>query len=92
MCSSVSKWLFKFDINECAAENPGRSIASYAIDFAGPMRSLNTLNSIENNQNIVWNKGVCSPIKETCSYGTASNAGRLKFLENQTSSLRYFSG
>ena len=49
------------------------SITNYAIDFAGPMRSLNILNSIDNNQNIVWDKGVHLPINEMRCYGIASN-------------------
>ena len=38
-----------------------------------PMESLNTLNSIDNNQNIVWDKGVYLLISETGSCGIASN-------------------
>ena len=37
------------------------------------MRSLNTLNSIDNNENIVWDKGTYSLITETRSYDIASN-------------------
>ena len=48
-------------------------ITSYEIGFAGPIRSLNTLNSIHNNQNIAWDKGAYSPITETRSYYLASN-------------------
>ena len=35
-----------------------RDITTYAIDFAGPIRSLNIINSIDNNQNIMWDKGI----------------------------------
>ena len=37
------------------------TITSYGIDFAGPMRSLNISNSIDSNQNIVWNKAGADP-------------------------------
>ena len=38
----------------CAFEPAGEDlpISSYALGFAGPMSSLNTLNPIDNNQNI----------------------------------------
>ena len=49
-------------------------ITSYAFDFAPPMKSLTILNSIGNNQNNVWDKGVYLPIEDTRSYGIASNA------------------
>ena len=45
------------------------------------MRSFHILNSIENNQNIVWDKGAYSPIKETRSYGIAINT--LEFYSYQ---------
>ena len=47
--------------------------ASYATGFAGSMRSLNALNSIDNNQNTVWNIGAYLPITE---YGIASLVGQ----------------
>ena len=37
------------------------------------MRSLNFLNSIDNNQNIDWDNGYYSLITGTLSHGTASN-------------------
>ena len=37
------------------------------------MKSLKILNSIGNNQNNVWDKGVYLPIEDTRSYGIASN-------------------
>ena len=48
------------------------AITSYAIDFVGPMRSLN-INSIDNNQNIAWDNAAYSLITEARSYGVASN-------------------
>ena len=45
-------------------------ITSHAIGFAGPMRSLNVKNYIDNNQN----KRAYSLVTETRSYGIASNA------------------
>ena len=48
-------------------------ITSYAIDFAEPMGFLNIFNSIDNNQNIVWDKEVYLPINETRSYGIDDN-------------------
>ena len=45
----------------------------YAIGFPGPMRSLNTLNSIDNNQSIVWDNGVYSLIIKIRFYVIASN-------------------
>ena len=43
-------------------------ITSYVIGFTGPMKSLNTLNSIDNNQNIAWDKGAHSQITEIRRY------------------------
>ena len=40
------------------------------------MRSLNTLNSTDNNQNIVWDKGAYSLITQTCSYYITSRVFR----------------
>ena len=48
-------------------------ITSYVIGFTEPMRSFNTLNSIDNNQNIAWDKGAYSLITETRSYDLTSN-------------------
>ena len=42
------------------------------LGISGPMRSLNAINSIDNNQNIVWDKGAYSLITRTRSYYIAS--------------------
>ena len=50
-------------------------ITSYTTGNTVPMRSLDALNSIDNNQNIAWDKRAYSLITETRSYGIASNDG-----------------
>ena len=45
----------------------------HAIGFAGQMKSLNALNSSDNNQNIASNKRAYSLITETFSYAILSN-------------------
>ena len=44
--------------------NSGMYSTSYVTGFAGPLKSLNTLNSIHNNQKIVRDKRVCLLISE----------------------------
>ena len=51
-------------------------IYRYVIGIIRPMRSPNTLNSIDNNQNIVWDKGANSLITQTRSYYIASRVFR----------------
>ena len=55
-----------------------RVITNYVIGFAGPMRCLNTLNSIKNNQNIACDNGAYSLITEMHSYFIASNVQTIR--------------
>ena len=55
--------------------------------FAEQMRSLDTLNSFHNNQNILWDNAPYSVITETRSYGIASN--EMDFEFNQISLFRW---
>ena len=75
-CSKVSCYFYVCKIlkNEVYG-----NITSYAIGFAGPMRSPTALNSIDKNQNIAWNNGTYSLITETYSNGIASNVQDKKF-------------
>ena len=48
------------------------TITSFVIGFTRPMRSLNALNSIHNNQNIAYDNGAYSLITKIRSYYIAS--------------------
>ena len=74
-----------------------KSITSYAFDFAPPMKSLNILNSIGNNQNNVWDKSVYLPIKDKRSYDIASNdesrnTGMISFTKTKKHSYQLCHG
>ena len=69
-----------------------RDITFYVIGFAGTMRSLNTLSSFHNNENIVWDIGAYSLIAEMRFYVTmASNESMNIIWLNSTILKKYVS-
>ena len=54
------------------------------------MRSLNTLNSIHNNQNIVWDYGAYSLITKMHTYYIISNIGQIHLIRcNKINGLEF---
>ena len=61
-------------------------VTNYAIGFAGPMISLNTLKSIYNKQTIAWDNGAYSLSTETRS----NELSKLVYVENETKKSVHF--